>query len=511
MKGNSPVQTSPNTAVQESNTCLQRWRGRIQSSPAFPLCLLLLLFVLLQSFLPLGSAVKIGADEGFELSKPILCLHGYKLYTDIWDDQPPLYTFLITEIVRHVSHSILYPRLLTVGFSILLLFSFHFLVRKVSGVLVASVATLIFVASPGFLELSCSCMQEILALAPVIASLSLLLTMRHTKRHRIEIASGILFAVGLQLKLIGLIYFPLLLFSVWLRHDSIPFRFRATAGSGLLIVLSAAAGFLAINTITGNPVLLQLQQAWASHFGSAKSFEYGSPAARVYQWIIVVRNWDMVLPAIAGLAVLVAQMRTCPASYLPVIWILITFVVFPMHRPWWSYYYVHNALPLSWCAAVGLVTGWTYVRAGRSRLRTASFGVIACSLVAWMGGRLYVEEVEIRSIPRLESCLILQEVQRFKPFTTFMFSDQPVFSFHAFLPEPPRLAMLSLKRMWSGEMSNARLVEELELAKPGIILWLNTTQEVPFQELLRQEYRLVYEDRQNRLFVHKNIAKRPYE
>jgi len=52
--------------------------------------------------LPLRTAVKIGADEDFELSKATLRLHGYQLYTQIWDDQPPLDTFIITQLLTHV-------------------------------------------------------------------------------------------------------------------------------------------------------------------------------------------------------------------------------------------------------------------------------------------------------------------------------------------------------------------------------------------------------------------------
>src|ERR1019366_5042547 len=62
----------------------------------------LFLFAAIQSLLPLGTAIQIGADEGFELAKVTLCAHGYKLYTQIWNDQPPLHTFLITQIVKHV-------------------------------------------------------------------------------------------------------------------------------------------------------------------------------------------------------------------------------------------------------------------------------------------------------------------------------------------------------------------------------------------------------------------------
>src|SRR4029077_2021966 len=65
------------------------------------LALLLTAFLLLQFFLPLRTAVQIGGDEGFELAKATLCLHGHSLYTEVWNDQPPLHTFLITQVLKH--------------------------------------------------------------------------------------------------------------------------------------------------------------------------------------------------------------------------------------------------------------------------------------------------------------------------------------------------------------------------------------------------------------------------
>lgn len=51
---------------------------------------------------------KTGADEGFELAKTILCLKGHKLYSEVWNDQPPLHTWIVTKIIelsRRFSHS----------------------------------------------------------------------------------------------------------------------------------------------------------------------------------------------------------------------------------------------------------------------------------------------------------------------------------------------------------------------------------------------------------------------
>ena len=117
-------------------------------------------FILIVSFLRLGTTVQIGADEGFELAKASLCLKGFQLYTEIWDDQPPVHTFLITQVLRYLSPSVTGPRLVTVLFAGVLLTSIFVLALRVNGLFVATITTALLLASPGFIELSSSCMME---------------------------------------------------------------------------------------------------------------------------------------------------------------------------------------------------------------------------------------------------------------------------------------------------------------------------------------------------------------
>ena len=72
---------------------------------------------------------------------------------------------------------------------------------------------------------------------------------------------------------------------------------------------------------------------------------------------------------------------------------------------------------------------------------------------------------------------------------------------------PPNLAVLPLKRFWSGEMSNARVAAEMWGAQPEVILLRNDTREVPFQDLMDAEYRVVYQDTDHRLYTKKALAK----
>ena len=122
-----------------------------------------------------------------------------------------------------------------------------------------------------------------------------------------------------------------------------------------------------------------------------------------------------------------------------------------------------------------------------------------------MGMRSYLQIASMRQSPRLFNSLILTEINRYKPFTKYLFTIEGVYSFHAGLPLPPQLADISPKRLWSGDMTNAKMATELAKVKPGVILIANQTGELLYQELLQDEYRLVYQDSEHQLYALKSI------
>lgn len=507
--------------------------------PAVAMVCLLLIFVFLQCLLPVRTALKIGADEGFELAKATLCLKGYKLYTEVWNDQPPLHTFLISQVMKDFPHSIFGPRLLTSAFTAILLAAVFLASHRLHGLLTAALATALLIASPGFLELSCSVMQEIPALAPSVAALAVLLVGRKTRWHVTEIIGGILFAVALQMKFIGVVYLPLapLILCLrggeaasmarplpnplpreresvvpqswdWVRSSSIFSRFFPAGflRSLVVFVASLVLSFVAIILLIGEgSYLLQLKQSWTAHFASITSFEYGSPSDHPFDWSVLLKNWDTTIPAVFGIVLCFTQVRKFPLAIVPIVWLGLTLVVFGTHKPWWTYYYVHTAVPLCWCAAIGIAALWQRVRLRRSVGLGLLLGLFVLGAMVWMSARVYLQVTSIRQSRQIYGAYVLKEIDRLKPFAKFMYTDEPVYSFHAGIPLLPKLGVISLKRFWSGDLTNARLAEEMWSVKPGILLLKNTTQEQPFSDLINAEYRLVYYDADYRLYGHKAV------
>jgi 4-amino-4-deoxy-L-arabinose transferase-like glycosyltransferase len=493
-----------------SNQCDPAQKNRFAS--LCPLLVLLAIFVAIECFLPLATTVQTGSDEGFELAKATLCLHGHHLYTEIWNDQPPLHTFLVTQVLKHVSGSILGPRLLTVAFSVILLISVFLIVQRLHGTPTAAIATGLLLASPGFLELSNSCMLEIPSLSTAVAALALLLLPKAGKWQLWTAASGLIFGLALQMKLVPAILLSLAVLIFWLKDCDGRLAPRKFLVPFIVFSVSLMAAYIVSDLVMERGAYLaHFSQSWHSHFGAAKTDEYGGARFYPFDVSVLFKNWDTTVPALVGVILLLRTWRIHLWALVPLTWLVVTFVVFTIHRPWWAYYYLHTAIPLCWCAAIALT--WAVTRAMRSK-RVAgliALGAFCVCAVCWMGGRMYLQVMAVRSSPQVYSEPVLEYIARLKPYAHWMYATKEIYSFHAGIPMPPELAVVPLKRFWAGEITNDEIVADLASIRPEIMLLNNDGQQAPFQTLLDRDYRLVFEDREHRLYAYKTIAKRIIE
>ena len=500
---------SPPAAVPSDPARFGRW-------DVFTLTVVLGLFAVLVGFVPLSTAVQIGVDEGFELAKAMLSAKGYRLYSEVWNDQPPLHTFVLTRLLEAFGSNPLWPRLVSVLSAMGLVGAGFFIVRRFHGTAVATVVAVLMVGSPAFLELACSAMLEVPALSFVVMALAVLVTGRGPLKTGRLIGAGLLFAVALQIKFIGLMYAPLLVGAVlWLRLEGAgkesaiarlwSERKRLSLGVGVFASAFLLGGLALGFAVDRGAYFAHLGQPWSSHFGATKTLAYGSPSDHPFDGWALLRNWDVTVPALMGLGVLLRQRKT---GWMPVVaWLGLTLVVFGVHRPWWSYYYVHHAIPLAWCAAVGMAVVWRWAKQA-NRMWLLPTGFAALVVIGWMGARVWLQVSSIRESPQTFASPVIGVMERFQTEAKTIYSDEPVWSFHARLPLPPKLGVLPLKRFWAGEISNERIVEELERVRPELILLRNDSREVPFSRLLQSDYRVVYHDELHRLYALKPVANR---
>jgi hypothetical protein len=383
---------------------------------------------------------------------------------------------------------------------------------RFNGPLAGGLAAVWVLGSPGFLELSCSVMQEVPAMAPAVGALAVLSLPGRTGLA--VVGSGLLFAVALQMKLIGVIYLPLAGMLLWLRFrsadgvaDSGPLR--SACPSGFLGALglfgaSLALGFALLLVLTGEAgsYVAQMAQSWSAHFAPPQSLEHGSPRDHPFDWSVLVKNWDATVPALLGFGYALARARRDPRLWVPAAWLA---------GCWWSLACIGPGGRITTCTrrwGWACAPGWGWLRGLRGRPWAALvLGLALVGAGGWLIARLHLQVQDMRQLPRIGSSLALAEIRGLKGHTRYLFTDDPIYSFHAGIPLPPKLGVISLKRFWSGDLTNEGLAAEVAAAGPELVLLRTETDDPPFAALLTQEYRLIYFDARHRLYGRRSMLK----
>jgi hypothetical protein len=117
-------------------------------------------------------------------------------------------------------------------------------------------------------------------------------------------------------------------------------------------------------------------------------------------------------------------------------------------------------------------------------------------------------EANIRSFrqsPRADQSPLLAKMKQFAPNTRWVYSQRVIYPFQAGLPVPPEIAVVVLKRYWSGQITPEQIVEVCRRYQPEQLVLYKVRAGGEWKELLAAEYLPVYEDTNCVLYVAKRI------
>ncbi len=131
--------------------------------------------------------------------------------------------------------------------------------------------------------------------------------------------------------------------------------------------------------------------------------------------------------------------------------------------------------------------------------------LLACVIVTYGGMRLMAELIYIRHLPQVQNCALIAEMRRYAPKTKWMFSQGTIYPFYVNLPVIPELAVVSNKRVWSGQLSDQQMWAIVERYNPEQLLWRGALPPAG-KTFVESHYSLVYDNQdQERLYVAKRI------
>jgi 4-amino-4-deoxy-L-arabinose transferase-like glycosyltransferase len=479
----------------------------------WPPIIAIAMLALIYALLTLGTALELGGDEGYELTKGFLCSKGYLMYKDIWCDQPPLFPMLLSQVFRAVGPSILAARLVTVGFALALFGALYQLVRQRSGMVAALTAVFCLLAAPGVLLLSSSVMVEVPAIGTALVSAGLLFQWSKRSHWAWLLASGAVMGLALEIKLTAVMVLPAVLIEIalasWKQGGGL--RQRRLVSSALEWLAACGVVFAAVALLWGRG---SLGPSWRSHTVTQPVPGLSSAADFRFTLDMPLDHLECIIAAAVALVMLCRQKRWRELSF-PLALLLTAVAVHSVHRPWWGYYYLHLAVPLAWLAGVAASEVLKAI-SGRVKARNSC----ASSLATWkwvelcvlLALALAVAEARlegairaIRQAPRASDSVVLAKMNQYADRTHWVYVQPVIYPFHAGLAVPPEVAVVMLKRYWSGQITPEQIVETCRRYKPEQLLLYQARVGNEWKELLKADYQTAYRDTNYVLFVTKSL------
>lgn len=429
----------------------------------FPIIFLLAIFtaaVLIK--VPLKETFENDPEEGNNLMKSLLYLKGFSLYGQIWSDQPPLFTVILAFWFKLFGASAYAGRILTLIFSNALLFAFYWILRNQLGIFCAIMAALYLILSNDFIRLSTSVMIGLPALSFMMFSILCATLYKKSQAKYLLILSAIFMALSLQTKLFAVFLTPLVLIELFRdrKNRSYPalyswlFVFGAVYFSIILIFFHSGLSSL-------------MQQLIKPHYLARAAFDklhYSLLNDNIYQAIL--NDCDTVLLSLSGIAIIIIKKSW--RHLFPFLWLLSAFLILLQHRPVWLSHYLLLSIPLSWLAAIS-IREFFYGHINSKLLRTIIAGLIIISIV-----RLPVKYTTILRNVKLNNSLrehlVIKSISKYNKKARWIFTDRPIFAFYANILTPPELAVISKKRIWTGNLTSGYLISTLERYKPELVL-----------------------------------------
>ena len=406
-------------------------------------------------------------DEGTALMQVRMLQEGYALYRDVWSDHPPGLMLSILAAFRLVGSSVAVGRAVVVGYALLGLLAVALIVRRINGRLGALAAVALLASTPNFFWLSRSVSRDIPAVCLATLALAFGFCYMDTGRRRWLVAAGVVFALGLWVKLIVVILLPPLALMVLLRHRGSPRPWRGLVGDLALLALAVGLTLLPIPLlfdpglffaqVLGTP--WQARGAWPS-----RTFEYV-----IWMWEYLGQE-NLGLSALAAYGLVTLAWRRSRAGLVIGFWLLLTIVALLTHRPLWAKHHFSLLLfPVACLAGIG-VDGLIGLPSRRIAL---GLGLIALAIYVWrLPATLALDGELLAPHPFLSAQQAVQFLQERTAPGDFVVTDVPMIAFRSERSIPPWVVVASSKRIQTGQLTDEELIAVSEQYRPrAVLLW----------------------------------------
>lgn len=459
------------------------------------------LFVVFISALLINNAAKSAFeydyDEGTNLIESALFSKGFSLYSEIFSDQPPLFTAILSFWLKLFGASAYQARLLTLVFSVILLWAFYQTINNLHGRFCAVTAVIFLILSAIYIRLSISVMLALPAFSFALLSILCITYYRKFHLRRLLLLSGIFMALSLQTKFSTALLLPVIIVEIILAQKTNPKDNKETIFANnskrpakqhaicaffchlghnclsspvcLWVAVLIIIYFFIASIFSNFNFSLLIQQLFWFHFSkpavNLNSFEFG--IMNLYK--ILSRDYDICLLAIIGIILLIKEKKW--RFFLPASWLILAYITMLKWRPVWYHYYIFISIPLCWLAGISFSEFFT--GQGLLKKRGGLYWITAGLIILITFNLPFkysaiLKEVNIGTMPQEHNTLEI--MSEYKKYTRWIVADRPIFAFFANMLVPPELAVIGDKRTFISGDSQDYFIAKLEKYSPEQIL-----------------------------------------
>lgn len=434
-----------------------------------------------------GQVFEFDPDEGNNVIKTLLVREGYAFGTDIWTDQPPLFSYLLLPVFAVFGATMDVARGAVALASALLLFGLYEAVRRSVGHLGSLLSTSLLLTTALYVSLSISVMIGLPSVACLV--LAVVLALEAGRRGGYGrgawaacVGAGALAGASIGIKLFTLPVVPVVFLTVacgGLTGPAYPtlgaaLRSReaqrrlllrvALAGAACAVtVLLAFSPFLVAQTASGLVETHQVARQQAGGdldgVGTLRRFVTDDPL--------------LFILALQGALLACARRKWAALPWLG--WLVLAAAALVDHSPVWPHHRLLLTVPAAALAghAFDVKLGSALPAAWRRSAQVA-LAVVASAAVAF----------SVNQADRLDSMLqpkpwtnsktdwkVFAEFARYAKQSRMVATARPTYAFRAQKPVPPDLAVTSWKRFRVGLLSPKRVVADIQKSKPETILF----------------------------------------
>ena len=455
-------------------------------------------FLIMLWLYPFQDVFELDPDEGNRIIIAQMLERGHQLYSQIWNDQPPLLSYLTMWWCRVFGWEVNNVRILTLLFAAGIIFATYDSVRLIHGHPAALAATALLPCTQYFMRLSVSAMVGLPAIAWATLCAWALLRWTMSRRMGWLMAAGILMGLSLMTKVFTAFLPPI--FGLWLLLIGLG-QYRQQ-GRRWKALWPAALWSLCVISVSGVILLLTVApsdfaQLHQGHLDAAQAY----PADVAVRMLMGNIRLDWEIAVLAGLGVTQIVLGRKWLLLPTLTWVIVGFVALRAHSPVWYHHHLLLSVPAGLLA--GTAVGDLFSSGWKPRLRwriltriTLRLATAALAIVLVVSLARGAKHERPMFTPYQSECdrFAVEVMKSYQRETTTVVVDRQMYAVRAGFAVPPNLCVTSHKRMTTGNLSVEDVIRAIEEHEPEQIVFGRTLYRHvrPIMKAFPGRYRLIY-------------------